>query len=331
MAADQNQTRAYVDPDQADPKNAVERIAEDMTDVERRHAPSLDRDKAVQKRMGRFARNLNKQFDQRLADREAEWQRERTELTSRLDRLEGGKGGPVDTDEARHKAEMDALEVRQAAAFESGDSAKAAAIGREMAAKEGAFWNAKTAAQVQGRRPEQQTQDPAQKQDLTGTRYAPTEAGRAFVAKQPWWNDPDFEAEKAVANALYRKLIDEGEDSGTNEFYALLSSELTKKMPHMADELEGVEAKDEARAKLDEEDFGEDEPAPAPVARRRAPVQHNPDRGDTRVARRRSGIALDESDMRTMRSVGLDPSNDKHLAQFAKSKRETAEAMRNSR
>lgn len=332
-----NQTRAYVDPDQKDLKDAVQRedVEEDskldveVKEQEARTKEWVDKDKAVQKRMGRLSRNLSKQFDQRLAEVEAEHQRERTEFQKRLDRLEGRNSGS-DADEAKHKAEMDELERKQAAAFEAGDSALAASIGRQMAQKEGAFFEAKTRALIGSSRQAQEEPAKAATGELP-TEYRPTAAGKKFVKAQEWWEDPEFGTARAAANVLYRQMIDDGEDSSEPAFYDKLARTLVQQMPHMKNELIGVELEErDSRGRLDD-DFGdEEEPPPRQQQARRAPVQHNPDRGDSRGTgpRRRNGVHISKADEATMRAVGMDPTNDKHLVQFAKSKREVAEGSR---
>lgn len=335
-----SRARAYVDPDQKDPSKAVQRTEQSdepvsnqgdddgLSEQERRHSAWLDKDKAVQKRLGRLSKNLTRQFDQRLADREAEHQRERGDLLKRLEKLERGGSGADSADQAKHDAEMSELEAKQAAAFEAGDSALAAKIGRQMAAKEGAFIEAKTRAML-GERADPAKQQGQQQQDQGNAKYRPTATGRKFVRDQTWWEDPEFTAERSAANVIYTQMIDDGEDPNEPEFFTELSQRLVKKMPHMSEHIEGVELKGGKQRELDAEDFGDEPEEEAPQPRRRAPVQFNQDRGNN--ARRRNSVTLTDADHKVMRQVGLDPNNDKHVIHFAKSKRETAEAMRSSR
>lgn len=325
-------TRAFVDTDQKDSTKAVERVA----DAEDRRLPGsedgeresgsptwMEKNKQVQRRFAGFQRNLQRQFDQQKASLEADLQRMRRENED-LRKSVGTGRGSQGADEAAHERDMAALEAQHTKHLEAGDSAAASKVAREMARKEAEFINAKTAAMMgEQQRTEKRDQRQEEPSPAQQTRK-PTSAGKKFVAAQDWWDDPEFAMERGAANALHAKMVEEdGSDPESEEHYQTIARELKKKFPKL--EIGGMKA--QARSDLDDDFVDEEEPPPPKREARRAPVPNFRDRGDASVQRRRGGAQLTDDDFATMRAVGMDPKNDKHLVQFAKSKIETAEAM----
>lgn len=294
----------------------------DLSPEERRNSTWLDKNRAVHKRLSRLERNLKRQFDQQRADDQAEWQRERREMRDQIDRLSASQAkNQATADDAQHEREMAELEAAQAAAYEAGDTAKAARIGREMAEKVGAFMQAKTEAKL-GQRQQQQRQG-AEGDGERGSRQRQTgrtKAQQFVAANSEWWDDNL--AARGYANELFADAKARGEDVESDELFARIAKKLKKQFPKLKlrglhdddeddedddlDELEDDDLDDEDDDDADDEDEDEPRAKRRPAAlqsfRRRSPQGKR--RGRTRIT------AEDEA---AMRDVGLDPANDKHV------------------
>lgn len=282
-----------------------------------------EKSKEVQKRIGRVTRS----FEQQMADQEARHQREIAAVREEMGRLNGRREEPTN-DDAAHERKMDQLEAEYQAALEEGDSAKAAKKQREMSRVEAEYWAKKTNAAVQGSSEaggagKDKGATPTDKRGEPGTgRYAPTKQGLDWAnANNHWWNsksDEDGEAATAYANTLFRRLIDEGEDKNSPAFYEAIGEKVAKRFPELhvqvrlgkrrpADDDEGDEAGS---------DRGFD-----PDRRGRAPVVNGGDSTGNPAPRHGPGVrTLNNADQKTMRAMGLDPANNKHVMTFLREK-----------
>lgn len=333
--SEENRPIIKVDTDQRDTSKAVSRVqsrdddeglpgqSDDDGDGNLAEKKFLSKSRAVSKRLTRIQRK----YDQQLAEQEARHQRELRDVRGEVDRLKArsdGDGGSAS--EAAHESAMRDLEAKLTKAMEDGNSQEAARINREMARKEAEFWNARTSAVMGGdqQRRDQRSDDRGQDQTQQQQRRQPSRAGIAFTEANEWWDDPDYYVEKQAANAIFGRLVEEEgadpEDPGT---YRRVAKRLAKKFPELEIELPGRRRDDDDEDDEDDDDDG----GTRSGAKRRAaeaPVQHTRHRDpDYRPSRRAGEQHLSQRDLDTMRSIGLDPDNEKHLLHFAQGKRET--------
>jgi hypothetical protein len=324
-----------VDLSQGDPARAVTRsnarsdIASQVRDEDERGDRTKGRTKTEQeifKRMTRMQKNLTKQFDQKLADSEAEHQRE---LASLKQRYESGvdvsdRGGAAQLKDAHEKA-MAELEKKLAEANEKGDSAEAAKITAQMIRADGEYHAKLTGTQVRrdatgdGAGQQQEQQRPKK-----GT--GPTPAGSRFIlANEDWWEDPEFEIEKAAASTIYLKLVnEEGFGNNDDETFKEVGKRLKAKFPDLpVMRATGKQARgeDDPGDDDDPDDDAEEtrQKGDQQQQRGRAPAMRVSDRGagNGNMARgnRRT---LTAEEIKTMRNVGLNPDNDKDVLSFLK-------------
>lgn len=315
-----SETVISVDMNAADPAKAVTRKSGDIArgvrdqDVD---AP-VGRTKAEKdlfKRMGRLERNLEKQFDQRMAAREAEHQRELAELRQRVDKV-GVDRGSDDAADVAHEAAITALKDKLAAANEKGDSAAAADVTAQMSRLDAQFWAKKAAAAgVVQREPAAATTQPTQR--AAPASKGPTVAGSRFIrANEDWWEDPEFEIEKAAANTIYVKLVEtEGFDPKDGETFKEVAKQLKAKFPDLPVHAGGREAEADDDRGGDDDDADRREAKPA---RRQAPAQRLDDRGGDADSVRNRGTrrTLTAQEIGTMKACRLDPDNDKDVVTF---------------
>lgn len=304
----------------------------------------LDRNKAVRKRMGR----MNRQFNQQIAEIQAERQRERAEWERKFDSLKADRERPQ-VDEAKHNADMAELERQLEAAHEAGNSKEVVRLTRAISQKDAAFLAAKQAA-IMGVDPNRQRDDGRRTrreeeadEDIRPRRQENRNKngeGRKWTELQDWWDDDEFAPERAAAVAIDKILIEEeGSDPDSRQHYAELSKRLRKKFP----KLEVVPPKgkkaargaDEDDEELEDDDDGDgDEGLEAEGRRvnkrsaRRPPVPSFSDRGnDAAPARRGSrSVVLTEADRAEMRRFKMDPDNDDDVRNWAESVEETDRA-----
>lgn len=333
-----------VDTDQADPKRAVQRLESgssdddeglpsqedsEVSDQERRHSEWLSKNRAVNKRLGRMQRV----FDQRMADTEARFQRQLRGLQKENQALKARRPGDEPATDAEHEAAMTALQQQLEKAMEEGNSAQVAKINREIARKESAFWAAKQAA-ITGnndRRGARSAEpDPDEEPDPAQARK-PSREGLAFTESNDWWDDPEFRVERAAANAIHAQLVEEeGSDPATEEHYARVAKRLHDKFPDLELSVPGFEEEDWDEFDEDALEGGQRQRR---VSRRaaRAPVQSQRTREDDPPRAARRGTHLSESDLKFMRSIGMNPDNENHLIAFANGRREADQAERDRR
>jgi hypothetical protein len=312
-----------VDLNAADPAKAVTR--RDSKDIAKGVRDAADRDaaptrtpgeRAMYKRMSNLEKNLERQFDQRLANKEAEWQRERSEMKERLDKLSLDRGDGSDKADAAHESAIAVLKAKLEAAYEKGDSKESADITLQISKLDAQFWAKKAAAAGVATREtadpnkgttQQQQQQPANK--TTG----PTRAGARFIsANEEWWDDADFKVEQAATQAIYIDLVNqEGFDPKSPETYKEVARQLKAKFPSLA-------VKSGRRGPEDDDEEEDDDTSEGrPQTRRQAPSARIEDRGNgSRPRDRGTQRTLTQEEIATMKACRLDPDNDRDVVQF---------------
>lgn len=321
QASRTSETKITVDMNAAEPEKSVTRrtsndIAEGVRDGADTDQPvaRTRAEKDLFKRMGRLERSLEKQFDQRMATREAEHQRQISELQAKLDKVSLERGGD-DKADAAHESAMNALKEKLAAAYEKGDSAASADITRQMSTLDAQFWakkanaagvTSRAAAADQGTQPTQQAQPKVTRPTIAGTRF--------INANEDWWEDPEFLMEQAAANAIFIELRDkEGFDAKDGEMYKEIAKRLKAKFPRLPVK---------AGAKDPDEDEDEDAHADADRGqtrqRRQAASARIDDRGDPGSMNRANSTSrtLTAQEIETMKACRLDPESDRDVVQF---------------
>lgn len=334
-----------VDTDQADPKKAVHRLESgekddeglppqedsEVSEQERRHSEWLDKNRAMNKRVGRMQRV----FDQRMADQEARFQRQLRGLQKENQALKARRTTDEPASDAEHESQMKALEQQLEKAMEEGNSATVAKLQREIARKESAFWAAKQAALTGGndrRGARGDEPDPADDPaaDPQQQQRKPSRQGLAFTESNDWWDDPEYRAERGAANAIHAQLVeDEGSDPATEEHYARVAKRLHEKFPDLELNVPGYE--DEDWDEFNEDDLEEGRSQRRSRRAARAPVQSQRSREEDPQRAARRGTHLNESDLKFMRSIGLNPDKESHLIAFANGRREADQAERDRR
>lgn len=327
----QRETAVSVNLSENDAGKAVSRQVQESEPASNDDADQGDNNltRQMQKRIARMQRS----FDQQRAEMQAAHQRELAGIRTQLETLRIQRSGaPTDADEAAHKKVMDDLQAKLEDAQERGDSKEVARITREMSGAENRYWAERTNAMMAGAHAKanedrrgaaegQQQQAGAQAEPV---KPQPTAAANRWMeANDLWWEDEDYAAEKGAANAIHHALVREGSDPNTDEHFAEVTRRMQRKFPSLAIKMPPGQRRRPLEDALGAE--GED------GQQRRAPVR--PVGGDAggSVPRGRYDVQLDAADMATMRSIGLDPTNDKHILQFARSKRETEDAYARSR
>lgn len=350
-----------VDLSEGDPSKAVSRhaprsdIASQVRDDDDRggsRGSTPQRSKtedAIFKRMTRMQRSMTKQFNQQLADSEAKHQREIAAL-----RQSGGSGVSIDRDaqalKDAHEKLMDDLTKALTEAQEKGDSAEAAKITAKMIRADGEY-HAKLAGTAVRR--DAGGVDPNAGGAGTGEAKpkpaGPTPAGSRFIlANEDWWEDSEFEIEKAAASTIFIKLLDEGFTSNSEETFKEVAKRLKAKFPELevkvhggkrvgrtedgagdgngngddgGDDLEGGDGRG------DGDDGDGDSQQRERQRERRAPSGRFADRGAGSGRNDGNRRTLTSEEVKTMRLVGLNPDIDKDVISFLKE----AVAMENAR
>jgi hypothetical protein len=302
----------------------------------------IDRSKSVSKRLGRMERS----FNQRFADQEARWQRQVADLKRENSSLRVNRG-VSEADQAAHDSKIAAWQSELETAYEKGDTKKQAELTTKIAQAQGEFESKKRAAMLG----QQQHQDRDDRRDAVDQRgdpdnrgNGPTREARKWMrANDDWWNDPEFEIEKQAAIVIDNQLIDEGSDPNDPEHYEELRERLLDKFPDMESEIAMPSARRgrrDARRDDDEDDDLDDDRGDRRDRRdtrgarngstRRPPIPAFADRGADRgnQPRRSNGrtVTLSRAQRENMITFGLDPQNDDHVKEYAKSAEETTRA-----
>lgn len=294
------------------PQNDLPRSENDDSDPSDKW---MERNRAVQKRIGRMQRN----FDQKLADREAAHQREVADLRKEFRGLTASRGDQVSTTDAEHESAQAKLQAELVAANEAGDSAEAARLTRLMTAKENEHWHKKTLAALhtgEGEGAEGKQGKERETPAGNGTRPAPSAGKDWITANEDWWEDEEFLVERAAANAIHNQLRADGSDDSDPKHYQRVAKRLAKKFPALA--IQKVAGKFE-----DDEDDEDEEPKP-----RNRDLETNGGRGPSTNFGDRGGgngggnvrgrMTLSAAQVANMRSVNMDPDNDAHVLAYAR-------------
>jgi hypothetical protein len=338
--ADRSQARAAtaasetaeisVDLNEPDPDKAVERrqsVASQVRDNQegaQGEKPYSRADRELFKRMSRFQRNIQKSFDQKLADQQARHQQEIADLRKSYETIKVERGGDEAAASA-HETKMKELTEKLAAANERGDSAEAARITAEMIKADGAY-HAKISGASQRR--DTSGDDRTSSTTTTTARQSagPTAAGSRFIlANEEWWHDPEYQIEKDAASKFYIQLIqDEGYDANDDETFREVAKRLKSKFPALevqtrrgraADPDEDLEDDEEGDNRSRRRDADDERPRPPP---RRAAAANFQDRGGDGGRAQRA--TLDAKDIKTMRDANMDPDNNGHVLAFLREK-----------
>lgn len=331
QARTESETEISVDTNAADPTKAVTRRNTDIAAAARGDdegdKPKSKAEREMIKRMTRLGKNLERQFDQRLAAREADWQRERSDLTKKLDRLSVEGTGADDAADVAHSAALKALQEKLEAAYEKGDSKASAALTLEISQLDAKYWAAKAAKAGVATREESVDRGSQQQQPQSRAGKGPTVAGSRFIkANEEWWEDPDYLAEQASANAIFIQLTQkEGFDPKDQETFVEVAKQLKAKFPKLEvkagrkggdddddDELDDPDAERD-RGDDRDRDRGGDEGS---RTQRRAAAGGFQDRGAANARNRGGQQTLTKQDIQTMKDCRLDPDNDKDVVQF---------------
>lgn len=331
QARQEPETVISVDPNAADASKAVTRRTTDIAAAARGEdegdgaKPKSPAERDMMKRMRRLGKNLERQFDQRAASREAEWQRERSELMAKIDRITVDGGGGDDRADVAHDAAIKALQEKLEAAYEKGDSKASAQITREMSELDAKYWAAKAAKAGQTTRETATTDTGGTQQPTARAGKGPTAAGSRFItANEDWWDDPDFKVEQSAANTIFLHLTNvEGFDAKDSETFVEVAKQLREKFPKLA-----VKAGRKGGDPDDDDDPGEDDDVAnqdrdadrgadeGHRSTRRAAAGGFQDRGQAK-GRNRGGLqTLSKEDIETMKSCRMDPDNDKDVLTF---------------
>lgn len=321
--SDEANERIEIDLDEKDPSKAVSRVKEQNEDAlslsgedgdgrEDAQTASINKriGKDVQRRIKGVARNLTRQYDQKIAEIEARHQREIAAINGRVSGLNVERG---DNTDSAHEAEMAALQSQLELASEKGDSKEVARLTRVMSQKDAQFWAGKLGkiSTVQARAPAQE-QRPAAKESAEDPRLT-KEAKKWIRANSDWWEDHDYRGEVQVALVIDSDLDEEGYDRESPEYFQELSKRLKSKFPTL--EIAGLPAKKNGKARTDQDDDEEVERDFQP-ANRRAPVMSHEDRGAPPTRQRSKRATLSREQIATMRAMKMDPDNNEDVMTF---------------
>lgn len=291
---------------ESDPKKAIERselATNDEGGEERTPRNHKERKDEFAKRIGRLERN----FDQRIAERDAEHQRELREMRGEINGLKAKRvDADAAADEATHNAKIEDLEGKLADALEAGDSKLTAKLQSAIAAEHARFASAQTA-RAMG---EAYEKDQATKRggDDTGQRgNGPAPMGKRFLsANADWWNDPVNRRKRAAVVDIDKELLAEDYDPNTAEYYEELQARFSEEYPDFEIALPG-ERRAKRRQQVDDDD---DDDLTMNGPRRTAvrTLSASANRGSsTRTVNSRGQVVLNKSDIANMQKWGFDP------------------------
>lgn len=319
-----SETRISVDMNAADPDKAVTRtsassdISRGVRDDADTDKPRTKAEKELFKRMGRLERNLTRQYDQKMAERDAAHQLELSELRAKLDKVSEDRSGD-DAADVAHEAAINVLKEKLEASYEKGDSKESAAITLQISQLDAKFWAKKAqAAGVVTREAADKDKGKAQAGPTNAQQRqgkGPTAAGSRFItANEDWWDDPAFEMEQSAANTVYLRLVEkEGFDPKSDETFKEVAKQLREKFP----KLEVRAGRDDPGPGDDDDDDEEARQQQQGQGRpRRAAAANMQDRGPANNSNRGGQRTLTKEEIATMQACRLDPNSDRDVVQF---------------
>lgn len=287
--------------------------------------------RSVSRRIGRLERT----FNQRMADAEARHQRELADVRREADSLRVSRSSS-DVDETAHNTKIAALQADLAQAFETGNTARQADLTTQIARLQGEFESRKRDALLGRQQPTAQQQPAREARRPDNREGGPTPEARRWMRKNEWWDDPEFAIERDAAVRFDNELMDEGSDPNDPEHYEELCERLLEKFPDMKDEIvmPGRSRQDRRRRARDDEGDEDDEDEDRGTSRRRSgrpPIPAFNTRDGERAQQLRSSgngrkATLSRAQRENMITFGLDPDNDDHCREYAKSSEETERA-----
>jgi len=309
--ADPPEHEISVDMNAADPEKAVSRTRADLGRAARGddegEKPRTKAEKDLFKRMNRLEKNLTRNFDQRMAEKDAEHQRQLSELQAKLAKVSVERGGD-DAADVAHEQAISALKDQLAAAYEKGDSAASAEITLKISKLDAQFWakKAQAAGVVQREAP-----TVAATQQAAPKTNGPTAAGSRFInANEDWWDDPDYAIEQSAANTIYLNLVQkEGFDPKSDETFNEVAKQMKAKFPKL-------DIRKGRRGPDDDESDEDSAQEPHRNPRRSAAAARIDDRGQADARTRGTRRTLSKEDIATMRACRLDPDNDRDVVTF---------------
>lgn len=289
------------------PRSAPPRKEKDPDDYQRRMS------KEMHKRMSRLEANWN----QAAAEREAALQRQIADLKKSLEGLKPNQDTSTG-DDAAHERAMAELEEKLTEAQERGDSKEVAKLTRQMSSLDAKFWAAKNAKVGVAEKTPPAAATPAAVPQ-------PTKASLAWARAQDWWNDTTDDTSRLARNMateLYNQRLREGSDREDPMLFEEIGAEVKKRFPELTVG-SAVKRRKQAPLEDDPDDADGDDELAHPNPRRAAPPSL-PNRGDAPTGRRELQ-KLTAADVKTMREVGMNPDDNKHVVAFLRGKLETAE------
>ncbi len=218
-------------------------------------------------------------------------------------------------------AKVTVKQTELAKAIEDGDSGKQAALQTEILGLQ-----AEKTARLTGPRRASESREREDTSDRRETRSkGPTPAGKAFVAANSWWDDPDHSVERSAIVALDQQLIREGSDPNSEAHYERIARRAKAKGLRVK-----INMPFEDRSMRDDDDFDDNDSGrngrDVRRERRSAPMGGNGNsrgRVNSEVRDARAGkIVITDGDKETMRKFKLDPDNASHVRAFAESRRD---------
>lgn len=317
-----------VDLTESNPEKAVDRrravppTVRDPDDEPPRRTQTEDR---LFKRMNRLEANIRKEFNQKVADQDAKHQREISALREENERLQVERGENREATEA-HEAAMLALTKELEAANEKGDSALAAQITARMIRADGEYHAKLSGTKQRADGAKTKTSDDPNLQPQEQRRTGPTAAGARFIkANEEWWDDEEFSIEKQAASQIYVDLTSkDGFEANSDETFKEVAKRLKAKFPRLEIKAHGVRKlasdPDDGNQGDDDADLGDpDDGDPDDPPVRRAAAARLADRGPAGNANRNNQRrTLTPQEIKTMRSVGLNPDDDKDVVAFTR-------------
>lgn len=276
-------------PDYDVQEEADSRIAKSRDDVagaaRKKDRPELT-NKEKRELKKKKQRDAFRQKDALIAEQQTQLDAVQARLAQVEGRLSGVDKGQVKTALADTIKIFNAAEQDHSEAFKDGDGVKATKAMRDMYAAQKRIDQLQALDQQLEQRPQQAQQRP--QFDATVVSHATD-----WAKRNPWFkkdsNGNAADEESEIAMALSARLVKEGFDPKSEEFWDELSERAQKRLPHVA-----ADGSDED----DDDDFAdEDKPAvQAPRKRAAPPVGGGANRGDVkgRVAVQVSTAFIDE-------------------------------------
>ncbi len=126
------------------------------------------------------------------------------------------------------------------------------------------------------------------------------EPTRKWVESNNWFNDPKYGKEKGYALSIDKELMGEGFDPNSSRYYEELDKRMGNAFPYL---------KPKTTEETTEERPSGGKPPVAPVSR-----------GGSAPSAVKGRVTLDQADLKSMQTFGLDPANPAHLREWAKNK-----------